>query len=147
MRKQVLINVEATDLRVANLEDGTLVELFVEHFNNKSILGNIYKGRVEGIVPGLKAVFVNIGDDRNAFLHFSDILREYDLPNKGRPERLPPKAKGAKPVDEMEERGMFEDEDEYIDPQVLPGEQLEEELGEAQRPAKRSRSLNVGDLL
>ena len=56
MQKQVLINVEATDLRVANLEDGTLVELFVEHFNNKSILGNIYKGRVEGIVPGLKAV-------------------------------------------------------------------------------------------
>jgi ribonuclease G len=54
MYKQVLINVEATDLRVAILEDGELVELFVEHFNSKSILGNIYKGRVEGLSPALR---------------------------------------------------------------------------------------------
>ena len=65
MLKQVLINVEATDMRIALLEDGELAELFVEHCNAQTLLGNIYKGKVEGIVPGLKAVFVNIGSDRN----------------------------------------------------------------------------------
>ncbi|MCL5270549.1 MAG: hypothetical protein M1457_08370, partial [bacterium] len=86
MRKQVLINVEETDIRVALLEDGTLVELFVEDMQSRSKVGNIYKGRVEGIVPGLKAAFVNIGCEKNAFLHFSDILQEYELPQRGRPE-------------------------------------------------------------
>lgn len=87
MRKQVLINVEATEVRLAMLEDGALVELFVEDIQSKSNVGSLYLGRVEGIVPGLKAVFLNIGRERNAFLHFSGILPEYDLPQRGRPER------------------------------------------------------------
>lgn len=146
MYKQVLINVEATDLRVAILEDGELVELFVDHFNSKSILGNIYKGRVEGIVPGLKAVFVNIGLEKNAFLHFSDVLQEYDLPLKGRPQRQAPPAPKRRETEAQETQDSGE-EDDYIEPQILPDE-AEDEEDEAPRPAKgarRSRPLRVGD--
>lgn len=145
MYKQVLINVEATDLRVAILEDGELVELFVDHFNSESILGNIYKGRVEGIVPGLKAVFVNIGQEKNAFLHFSDVLQEYDLPMKGRPQRQAPPAPKRKDAAAKEEPS--EDEDDYIEPQILPGEDEEGEPEDAVpvRGKKRSRPLQVGD--
>ena len=83
MKKQVLINVEDTDIRVAVLEDGELTQLFLEDLAEKSIVGNVYKARVDSIVPGLKAAFVNIGDERNAFLHFSDIHRGYNLPKAG----------------------------------------------------------------
>jgi len=71
--KKVLINVEERELRVAILEDEQLVELYIESLDEKSILNNIYKGRVEDVLPGLKAAFVNIGLERNAFLHFDDV--------------------------------------------------------------------------
>ena len=133
MRKTVLINVEATDLRVAILEDSTLVELFVDYFNSKSILGNVYKGVVEGIVPGLKAIFVNIGLQRNAFLHFSDVLSDYSLPQRGRPERLT--GSGSK-VDQAraarEEKAMAESEEEFMPPPFVP-----EDAGEA--PSKSGK--------
>lgn len=88
MDRKVLINVGDTDVRVAFLEDGKLVGLQIEPYNDKSIVGNIYKGRVDSIVPGLKALFVNIGMEKNAFLHFSDVHGEYVLPSQGRPSRL-----------------------------------------------------------
>lgn len=147
MRKTVLINVEATDLRVAILEDSTLVELFVEYFNSKSILGNVYKGVVEGIVPGLKAVFVNIGLQRNAFLHFSDVLSDYSLPQRGRPERLT--GSGSK-IEQAraarEEKAMAESEEEFMPPPFVP-----EDAGEAPskngKKAKKtpSHELHAGD--
>ncbi len=73
MAKKVLINVEEREVRIAILEDDQLVELYIESLDNKTILNNIYRGRVEGIVAGLNAAFVNIGFERNAFLHFNDI--------------------------------------------------------------------------
>jgi ribonuclease G len=88
MTRKILINVDDTDLRVAFLEDGKLVGLQIEPYDEKSIVGNLYKARVEGIVPGLKAVFVGIGTEKNAFLHFSDIHSRYSLPSQGRPTRL-----------------------------------------------------------
>ncbi|MBN1868909.1 Rne/Rng family ribonuclease [Candidatus Sumerlaeota bacterium] len=87
MKKQVLINVEDKDIRVAVLESGELTQLFVEQIEEKSIVGNIYKGLVESIVPGLNAAFVDIGLDRNAFLHFADICSDYGVPEKGAPRR------------------------------------------------------------
>lgn len=151
MHTQVLINVEATDIRVAILEDAQLVELFVEKFSKKNILGNVYKGRVEAIVPGLKAAFVNIGLDKNAFLHFQDVLQEYALPERGRPERLSPGAKGN---DEEEAAWSKEGavEDDYIPPQILPAQGSgEDEEPEAElpreRPRRGSRQLKVGDTL
>lgn len=141
MRKQVLINVEATDVRVAVQEDGTLVELFVEDNKSRSRVGNIYKGRVEGIVPGLKAVFVNIGAEKNAFLHFSDVLPEFDLPHRGRPERerRSPARIAADAADEDED-----EDEEFVEP--LEDEDAEEQAVQKQkRPPRRSRPLKVGE--
>lgn len=73
LMKKVLINVEDRELRVAILEDDQLVELYIESLDERSILNNIYKGKVEDVLPGLKAAFVNIGLERNAFLHFDDV--------------------------------------------------------------------------
>ncbi|MFW6287072.1 MAG: ribonuclease E/G, partial [Candidatus Sumerlaeota bacterium] len=83
VKKRVLINVEDKDIRVAILEDDQLAQLFIEQIEERSIVGNMYNARVEGIVPGLQAAFVNIGLDRNAFLHFSDIADCYSLPDSG----------------------------------------------------------------
>jgi Rne/Rng family ribonuclease len=148
MHKQALINVEETDVRVAILEDGNLVELFIENFRSLSNVGNIYKGRVEGIVPGLKAVFVNVGREKNAFLHFSDVLEEYDLPMSGRPERRPRTvAAAADSADEIsqKEEGLFDDDD-YIDPEDSEGEgggSADKRL--PKRPPRRSMKMNAGD--
>lgn len=81
--KKVLINVEDRELRVAILEDDQLTELYVESLDEKTILNNVYKGRIEGIIPGLKAAFVNVGLERNAFLHFEDVRTDLLLEKMG----------------------------------------------------------------
>lgn len=146
MHKQALINVEETDIRVAILEDGSLVELFVENFRSLSNVGNIYKGRVEGIVPGLKAVFVNVGREKNAFLHFSDVLEEYDLPMTGRPERRP-RSSAADTVEEISQREeeLFDDDD-YVEPEEgeeRPEGAIDKRL--PKRPPRRSMKMSAGD--
>ena len=112
MSKKVLINVEDKDIRVAVLENAQLTQLFVEPLDEKSIVGNIYKAKVESIVPGLQAVFVDIGFDRNAFLHFADVHNAYHLPYKGGPLRGKGEGGGGRkdaktpgPEEEKEETG------------------------------------------
>src|SRR5262249_31769550 len=139
-RKQVLINVEETDIRVAVLEDGNLAELFVEDLQARSKVGNIYKGRVESIVPGLKAVFVNIGLEKNAFLHFADVLPEYDLPERGAPAR----GQRGQTLGEAETEDL-ESEDEIEEEFQEPVEVEGEDKVKVQRPPRRSRPLRVGD--
>ena len=70
----LLINVEKLERRVALLEDGVLEEYTVERVSDRNIVGGIFKGRVKNIEPGLKAMFVDIGYEKNAFLHFWDAL-------------------------------------------------------------------------
>lgn len=84
MFKQVLFNVEDTEIRVAYLEDSELVELHIESFEERSIVGNLYKGVVEDVVLGLHAAFVDIGLERRAFLHFSDFHPEFQIDDKSR---------------------------------------------------------------
>ncbi len=149
MRRQVLINVEATDIRVALLEDGTLVELFMEDLHSRSIVGNIYKGRVDSIIPGLRAVFVNIGGEKNAFLHFDDVLPEYELPQRGRPERhRRHSARVEELPEEVESLEQGLEDDDFIDPAVDSFEE-EAEAGAGTkaptRPPKGSRPMQVGD--
>jgi len=70
----LLVNVEKLERRVALLEDGVLEEYTVEREGEQNIVGGIFKGRVKNIEPGLKAMFVDIGLDKNAFLHFWDAI-------------------------------------------------------------------------
>lgn len=70
----IIVNVEKLERRVALLEDGILEEYTVEREGDQNIVGGIFKGRVKNIEPGLKAMFVDIGLDKNAFLHFWDAI-------------------------------------------------------------------------
>ncbi len=71
--KEVLINVTPQETRVAILENGMLHELYIERSRNRGLVGNVYKGKVVRVLPGMEAAFVEIGLERAAFLHVSDM--------------------------------------------------------------------------
>ncbi len=72
MEKEILISVDSDETRVALLEEGVLVEYYVERPVTQRVVGSIYKGRVENVLPGMQAAFVNIGLEKNAFLYVDD---------------------------------------------------------------------------
>ncbi len=76
-RKEILLNTTTTETRIAILENGTLVELYIERPESKRMIGDIYKGKVSNVLPGMMAAFISIGMEQNAFLHFSDIGEAY----------------------------------------------------------------------
>ena len=84
--EELLINVCLREVRAALVEDGLLQELFIERAGGRGLVGNIYKGRVMRVLPGLQASFVNVGLERSAFLHASDIVRglEEEFPGRDR---------------------------------------------------------------
>lgn len=74
---EIVVDVHPLEKRVAVLEDNKLVELFVERKDRQNIVGNIYKGHVKDVLPGMGAAFVEIGLERTAFLHYSDIVLDF----------------------------------------------------------------------
>ena len=73
MSAELLVNVTPRETRVALIESGVLQEIFIERASRRGLVGNIYKGRVCRVLPGMQAAFVDVGLDRAAFLHVSDI--------------------------------------------------------------------------
>lgn len=73
MSEEILINVTPRETRIAMVENGVLAEVFIERASRLGIVGNIYKGKVSRVLPGMQAAFVDIGLERTAFLHASDI--------------------------------------------------------------------------
>jgi ribonuclease G len=76
MKIELITDSILNESRLALLEDGELAEIYVERADNKRIVGNIYNGRVANILPGMDAAFVDVGLDKNAFLHAGDILAD-----------------------------------------------------------------------
>lgn len=76
MNTQLIINSLFNETRIAVLERSRLIELFIERKSSSSMVGNIYKGKVEKIVPGVQAAFVGIGDGRSGFLSAEDVYEE-----------------------------------------------------------------------
>ena len=74
MKREILINGSQRETRVAILEDDRLVELLVDRPDHRRTVGDIYLGRVEAVLPGIQAAFVDIGLEKSAFLHASDLL-------------------------------------------------------------------------
>ena len=74
MKREILINGSQRETRVAILEDDRLVELLIDRPDHRRIVGDIYLGRVEAVLPGIQAAFVDIGLEKSAFLHASDLL-------------------------------------------------------------------------
>src|SRR6476619_1876391 len=75
---KLIINCEKLERRVALLENGVLEEYSIERQTDRNIVGSIFKGRVKNIEHGLKAMFVDIGFEKNDFLHFWDALHGLD---------------------------------------------------------------------
>lgn len=77
MSEEILINITPMESRVAVVENGVLQEVHVERTQRRGIVGNIYKGKVVRVLPGMQAAFIDIGLDRAAFIHASEIsMRE-----------------------------------------------------------------------
>ena len=74
MKREILISGGPRETRVAILEDDRLVELLVDRADHRRMVGDIYLGRVEAVLPGIQAAFVDIGHEKSAFLHASDLL-------------------------------------------------------------------------
>ncbi len=74
MSAELLINVTPSETRVAMIESGILQEVHIEREAKRGIVGNIYKGKVSRVLPGMQAAFVDIGLEKAAFLHASDIV-------------------------------------------------------------------------
>ena len=79
MSEEILINVTPQETRVAVIENGILQELHVERSESRGIVGNIYKGKVVRILPGMQAAFIDINEQRTAFLHEADIFTAQDI--------------------------------------------------------------------
>jgi ribonuclease G len=74
MKREILINANPRETRVAIIEDDQLVELLVDRPEARRMVGDIYLGRVEAVLPGIQAAFVDIGTEKSAFLHASDLV-------------------------------------------------------------------------
>ena len=75
MTEEILINVTPRETRVAVVENGMLQELHIERGWSRGVVGNIYKGKVQRVMPGMQAAFVDVGLERTAFLHANDVQR------------------------------------------------------------------------
>jgi ribonuclease G len=161
MPSELVINATLPEVRVALLEDGEISDLSIEYEKNKSIVGNVYKGRIVRVLPGMQAAFVDIGLERAAFLYVGDIVYEAEEEEEEQ-ERAPAPApvpnevesseedsavplefdaaeilaeKNLAPLEEIDNKTVpSEDESEDGEEQSLDGEEggEEEEAGESQ---------------
>jgi ribonuclease G len=82
MKREILINANPRETRVAIIEDDQLVELLVDRPEARRMVGDIFLGRVEAVLPGIQAAFVDIGTEKSAFLHASDLVFPEDEPDE-----------------------------------------------------------------
>ncbi|HEV7365154.1 MAG TPA: Rne/Rng family ribonuclease [Gemmatimonadales bacterium] len=110
MKREILINGSQRETRVAILEDDRLVELLVDRPDHRRTVGDIYLGRVEAVLPGIQAAFVDIGQEKSAFLHASDLLEpdEDEEPADEEEAEDPPGAESPNPGPEAAE-GVVEE--------------------------------------
>jgi len=101
MKQEILANCMEDETRVAVLEDGKLVEIGIERKETEKVVGNIYKGKVENVLPGISSAFVNIGLPKNAYLYISDVIDQKD------PEEFPSAHhhKSAQHIEQMLKKG------------------------------------------
>ncbi len=100
LKREILINGSQRETRVAILEDERLVELLVDRPDHRRTVGDIYLGRVEAVLPGIQAAFVDIGQEKSAFLHASDLLEpDEDEEPEEEPEEDDPAAELADPAE------------------------------------------------
>ncbi len=122
MPKELLINSTTSEIRVAVLEDGQLAEIFVERRKNRGIVGNIYKGRVTKVLPGMQSAFVDVGLDKDAFLYVADVSED---------------------MEEFESFGSFDEESSEEPPPAIAAV----DAGELPAKSKRGSHASIDELL
>jgi ribonuclease G len=83
--RTIYMNLLTDEKRIAVMEDNKIVEVFVHRPNEEQIVGNIYAGRVVKVLPGMQAAFVDIGGEKNAYLHRDDLVAFQELPDEKKP--------------------------------------------------------------
>src|SRR6516162_3249164 len=83
MSKELVISASSHERRVAILEEGQLVEIYIEREKEFALVGSIYKGKVTRVLPGMQSAFVDIGLDGDAFLYVSDVFETLRITNTG----------------------------------------------------------------
>ena len=96
MNKEMIISSNGHETRVAILEDDQLAEIFVERERNRGVVGNVYKGRVSKVLPGMQSSFIDIGLERDGFLYVSDVISNLDEFESGDDDDVEPKAAGGR---------------------------------------------------
>ncbi|MGZ8797382.1 MAG: Rne/Rng family ribonuclease [Thermoanaerobaculia bacterium] len=76
--REIVINATQHESRIAVLDEGQVVELWIERTRHRTVVGNIYKGRVTKVLPGMQSAFVDLGLERDAFLYVSDVLEDLE---------------------------------------------------------------------
>jgi len=105
--EEILVNVTPRETRVAVVENGMLQELHIERGWRRGVVGNLYKGRVQRVMPGMQAAFVDIGLERAAFLHANDIHRpNAAVGNDARHLEEPPAPLQPRPITELLREGQ-----------------------------------------
>ena len=74
MTKEMIIASNGHETRVAILEDDLVAEIFIERERHRGVVGNVYKGRVSKVLPGMQSAFIDLGLDRDGFLYVSDVV-------------------------------------------------------------------------
>ena len=78
MSKEMIISSSAHETRVAILEDDQVAEIFIERERSRGVVGNLYKGRVSKVLPGMQSAFVDLGLERDGFLYVSDVVATFE---------------------------------------------------------------------
>ncbi|MCX5665635.1 MAG: ribonuclease G, partial [Candidatus Omnitrophica bacterium] len=76
MSREIYINVEQHEKRVTVLDNKKIEEFYIERADTVNLVGNVYKGKVESVLPGIEAAFVNIGLEKNGFLYVTDVEKD-----------------------------------------------------------------------
>ena len=99
MTKEMIISSNGHETMVAILEDDLVAEIFVERERQRGVVGNVYKGRVSKVLPGMQSSFIDIGLERDGFLYVADVidtLEEFDKLESGDDDEADPPSRGTK---------------------------------------------------
>ncbi|MDH4222909.1 MAG: Rne/Rng family ribonuclease [candidate division Zixibacteria bacterium] len=106
MQKDIIINSTEYETRIAILEDSKLMELWVERPEKERMVGDIYKGIVKAVLPGMQAAFLELGLEKNAFLHISDITELYEADFSEEESAQRTRVKSRKNIEEVLKKGQ-----------------------------------------
>jgi ribonuclease G len=113
MKRELVASVDSREARIALMENGKLVELFIERRVERRVVGNVYKGVVKTVVPGIEAAFIDAGQEKNGFLYVSDVTDVYDefdedLEEEGDEEEYRPRSRRKRKmrIEDMLKRGQ-----------------------------------------